>query len=126
MESKHQILILRARELRHEMTRQECRLWYGFLRKHPVKFYRQRVIDNFIADFYCHAAKLVIEIDGRQHSIGNSPAYDDERSKILEGYGLNVVRFTNAEVDERFNKVCIEIDSLVKYLYTEEGSNPTP
>ena len=57
----------RAQALRREMTPQERKLWYQFLRQYPVKVYRQRVIDHFIADFYCAKAKLVIELDGSQH-----------------------------------------------------------
>jgi very-short-patch-repair endonuclease len=113
---KHQVLVMRARELRHKMTRQERRLWYGFIQKYPVKCYRQRVIGGFIADFYCPAAKLVIELDGNQHGVGNGPAYDSERSKILEGYGLYVVRFTNADIDNSFEVVCAEIGRLIKEL----------
>lgn len=60
-------LIPRAKELRKDMTKQERHLWYDFLRFYPVKIYKQKVIDNFIVDFYCHKAKLVIELDGSQH-----------------------------------------------------------
>ena len=49
------------------MTREECRLWYDFLKDYPVRFLRQKVIDNYIADFYCNKARLVIEPDGSQH-----------------------------------------------------------
>ncbi|MBQ4401456.1 MAG: DUF559 domain-containing protein [Synergistaceae bacterium] len=60
-------LIERARGLRKNMTPQERRLWYSFLRNHPTKFYRQRPIGGYIADFYCRKLMLVIEIDGSQH-----------------------------------------------------------
>ena len=56
-----------AKELRKNMTPEEKHLWYDFLRYYPVKIYKQRIIDNFIADFYCHSARLVIELDGSQH-----------------------------------------------------------
>ena len=113
MYRKKQVLTICARELRQNMTRQECRLWYGFLQKHSAKFYRQRVIGGFIADFYCHAAKLIIELDGNQHGIGNGSAYDKERDNYIIGHGLRIVRFTNFDIDNNFSKVCAEIDRLI-------------
>ena len=59
--------IVLAKALRKNATPQETKLWYEFLSKYNVRFQRQKAIDNFIADFYCHKAKLVIEIDGSQH-----------------------------------------------------------
>ena len=59
-------MLPRARELRREMTPQERKLWYQFLRRYPVKIYKQRIIESFIADFYCSRAQLVIELDGAQ------------------------------------------------------------
>ena len=56
-----------ARRLRREMTPHERKLWYLFLRKYPIKIYKQRIIGRFIVDFYCASAKLVIEVDGSQH-----------------------------------------------------------
>ena len=49
------------------MTKEERRLWYDFLRTYPVRFLRQKVIDNYIVDFYCHQARIIIELDGSQH-----------------------------------------------------------
>lgn len=74
-----------ARELRRKMTPQEKKLWYDFLRKYPVKFYKQRIIESFIVDFYCADARLVIELDGSQHYTEQGKAYDEERSAILHG-----------------------------------------
>ena len=59
--------IILAKNLRKNATPQENHLWYDFLSKYEIRFQRQKAIDNFIADFYCHKAKLVIEIDGSQH-----------------------------------------------------------
>ena len=78
----------RAQALRREMTPQERKLWYQFLRQYPVKVYRQRVIDHFIADFYCAKAKLVIELDGSQHYEEVNMYKDPERTAFLEDYGL--------------------------------------
>ena len=103
-----------ARKLRKNMTKQERHLWYDFLRNYPVKFYRQRSIDWYIVDFYCSAAKLVIEIDGSQHYTKDGIEYDEIRTEILEQYELQVIRFTNTEIDRNFICVCDEIDQIVK------------
>ena len=103
-------LIPRAKELRKNATPQEKHLWYDFLRKYPVRFQRQKTIDNYIADFYCHAAKLVIEVDGIQHSAPKNKAYDERRTTVLEQYGLEVLRFTNDEIETKFAVVCEMID----------------
>ncbi len=107
-------LIPRAKELRKAMTKQEKKLWYDFLAKYPVRFQRQKTIDAFIVDFYCHTAKLVIEVDGAQHFTEDGTAYDAARTEILKTYGLTVVRFTNADIDHQFHPVCEQIDSIVK------------
>lgn len=104
----------RARELRHSMTRQEKRLWYDFLRDYPVKVYRQRSIDCFIADFYCSRAHLVIEIDGGQHYTPEGLEYDKERTEAIEKHGLDVIRFTNKEVEQQFEAVCQRIDQKIR------------
>lgn len=104
----------RARELRHNMTRQEKHLWYDFLRNYPVKIYRQRSIDCFIADFYCSRAHLVIEVDGGQHYTEEGLAYDKERTAAMEKHDLKVIRFTNREVDQQFEGVCWKIDQTIK------------
>lgn len=105
-----------AQELRRNMTAQEKRLWYGYLREYPVQFRRQKQIDRFIVDFYCAAARLVIEVDGFQHFDDAHKVYDAERTLVLSQYGLRVIRFTNAEIDHRFMVVCKTIDSAVKSL----------
>ena len=110
----NQKLIPRAQELRRNMTRQEKRLWYDFLSKYPIRFQRQKTIGNFIADFYCHKAKLIIEIDGSQHYTEDGLARDRERTAILEGFDLQVIRFRNADIDEHFDRVCHLINEAVK------------
>lgn len=107
-------LIPRAKELRKEMTPQERHLWYDFLRQYPVKIYKQKVIDNFIVDFYCHQAKLIIELDGSQHYTEEGLKYDEERTNILSSYNLEVIRFSNYEVDNSFESVCKIIDNTIK------------
>ena len=103
-----------AKILRRNMTSQEKHLWYDFLRYYPVKVYKQRIIDNYIADFYCHKARLVIEIDGSQHSAQQGVVHDEERTEAMKRYGLFVLRFSNRAVDENFNRVCQIIDETVK------------
>ena len=96
----------RAREMRRDMTRQEEKLWCGFLRSFPIRFQRQKVIGHFIVDFYCHEAGLAIEVDGGQHYSDYGMAYDAERSAVLERYGVEVLRFSNLDVDRKFGAVC--------------------
>ena len=110
MKRKHNpALSPRARELRKPMTDQERKLWYLFLRGFPVRFLRQKVVDRFIVDFYCAKAKLVIELDGSQHFDDANITYDKDRTAILNGFGLDVIRFTNLEIDRQFDAVCEQI-----------------
>ena len=103
-----------ARNLRKNMTPWERKLWYLFLKEYPVRFQRQKCIDNYIADFYCFRAKLVIELDGGGHYDPDSKKKDEIRTKILEKYGLKVLRFCNLDIDRNFYSVCSVIDSEVK------------
>ena len=103
-----------ARSLRKNMTRQEKHLWYDFLRDYPVKWYRQRSVDRFIVDFFCFKARLVIKLDGSQHYTEDGMEYDSIRTDILEKYNLEVLRFTNLEVDENFRGVCETIHGKVR------------
>ena len=118
---KNNTMLNRAKELRRDMTPQERKLWYMFLRTYPVKFYKQRIIESFIVDFYCHAAKLVIEIDGSQHYEPQGQAYDEERTAILKKYGLEVLRFSNHEINTDFRAVCEYIDNTVKARMSQQG-----
>ena len=102
-----------ARQLRREMTPQERKLWYLFLRTYPVKIYKQRIIGKFIVDFYCACAKLVIEVDGSQHYEPQGMAYDAERSAFLTSLGLEVLRFSNRDIERNFNSVCEQIDLVI-------------
>ena len=107
-------LIPRAKDLRKNATKQENHLWYDFLRTYPIRFQRQKTISGFIADFYCHEAKLVVEVDGAQHYEEKDLAYDARRTAALEGFGLTILRFTNGDIDQRFSAVCEQIDYVVK------------
>ena len=103
-----------ARRLRREMTPHERKLWYLFLRKYPVKIYKQRIIGRFIVDFYCASAKLVIEVDGSQHYEPQGMTYDAERSAFLSSLDLKVLRFSNRDIDREFHGVCEQIDITIQ------------
>ena len=102
-----------ARGLRQSMTMEEQTLWYRYLRGHPLHWYRQRVIGEYIVDFYCRAAALVIELDGRQHEELDEWYADQVRDRKLEAEGLRVLRFPNHEVRYHLGRVCQEIDRAV-------------
>ena len=103
-----------AKGLRKSLTSEERNLWYQYLRLYPIKFYRQRCIGNYIVDFYCSKAKLVIELDGSQHYEEKAVEYDSKRTRFLEEQGLSVLRFTNRDVKYHFEEVCYLIDEEVK------------
>ena len=105
--------IVLAKQLRNNATKEENHLWYDFLSKYKVRFQRQKAIDNFIADFYCHKARLVIEIDGSQHFSKEGKVRDEFRTEILQEYNLKVIRFTNIQVNENFEGVCGYIDKVI-------------
>lgn len=103
-----------AKALRKNMTPQERHLWYDFLRQYPVKIYKQKIIGNYIADFYCHKAKLVFELDGSQHYTESNLRYDKIRTKYFNSLGIDVIRFTNNDIDNNFDYICIYIDKIIK------------
>ena len=111
---KNDKLLNVAKILRRNMTRQEKHLWYDFLRQYPLKIYKQRIIDQYIADFYCHSARMVIELDGSQHYTNQGKAQDETRTKVFEGYGIYVLRFSNKDVDDNFEGVCQMIDIVIR------------
>ena len=102
-------LVPLARNLRREMTKEERKLWFQFLRNYPVRFYRQKVLGKYIADFYCAKAKLVIELDGSQHYEDAGRGYDQNRDAYLQSLGLAVLRFSNLDIAKNFSGVCTEI-----------------
>ena len=103
----------RTQELRTRATPQENKLWYDFLRKHSCSFARQKPIDQCVVDFWCFSAKLIIEIDGNQHYTNDGLEYDKIRTELFEGMGLHIMRFTNAEIDNSFDKVCEMIQNYI-------------
>ena len=91
MNRKHNsALTNNARALRKNMTKEERHLWYDFLRNYPIRFLRQKVIDHYIVDFYCHEARLIIELDGSQHYEKEGLLKDKIRTEQIENRGLTV------------------------------------
>ena len=113
-------LLTNARNLRKNMTPAERHLWYDFLRYCQPRFRRQEIIGSYIADFYCHRAKLVVELDGSQHCDPGSMEYDRKRTEYLRSQGLKVLRFSNLDVMGQFRSVCEAIDMEVKQRATPE------
>ncbi len=101
------------------MTKQEKHLWYDYLKFYPVRFHCQRPIGNYIADFYCSKAKLVIELDGGQHYTQEGMEYDNFRSEAINTLGVEVIRFSNYDIDTNFEGVCCEIDRIIKKRITK-------
>ena len=111
---KNKELLGNAKRLRREMTQEERKLWYLFLQKYPVKIYKQRIIGPYIVDFYCAKAKLVIEINGSQHYEEAGHDYDERRTAYLSDLGLRVVRYSNADINYRFDRVCEPIHQQIQ------------
>ena len=105
-----------ARNLRKNQTKEEALLWYHFLSKYSPRFHRQYVIGEYIVDFYCHQAKIVIELDGSQHYEPEEIAKDQIRTEYLKNLGLRVLRFTNLEIQREFSAVCEMIDKEVRNI----------
>ena len=95
------------------MTPWERKLWYCFLKDYPIRFQRQKCIDNYIVDFYCFRAKLVIELDGSGHYTPISQERDKQRTQCIEKDGLTVLRFCNLDIDKNFYGDCSVIDNEV-------------
>ena len=111
--SHNPALTKNAQQLRRNMTKEERRLWYDFLKNLPILFHRQKVIGNYIVDFYCAKAKLVIELDGSQHYEDKGIEKDRERDCFLQELGLTVLRFSNLEINQNFQGVC---ESILSFL----------
>ena len=105
-----------AKTLRKNMTPWERKLWYEYLRNYPVRFQRQKAIGNYIADFYCAKARLIIELDGGGHFTPEQRDADAVRTNALEAMGLTVLRISNLDVDRNFRGVCEDIDLAVQNL----------
>ena len=105
-----------ARALRKNMTKEERHLWYDFLRYCRPRFRRQELISNYIVDFFCHQARLAVELDGSHHSDPDSMKYDAQRTAHLRSLGITVIRFSNLDVTRNFEGVCQQILLLLESL----------
>ena len=103
-----------ARAMRKNMTPWENKLWYQFLRSYPVRFQRQKAIGEYIVDFYCAKAKLIVELDGGGHYTEQQKTHDEKRTAELEKFDLKVLRRCNLDIDKNFYGVCEQIDLAVK------------
>ena len=116
-----------AKNLRKNMTLWERKLWYQFLRNYPSRFQRQKAIGEYIVDFYCAKARIVIELDGGGHYEIDQQNKDAVRTHTLESIGLIVLRIPNNEIDRNFIGVCEYIDMVVKQsISPSTASGPPP
>jgi very-short-patch-repair endonuclease len=104
-----------AQHLRKNPTPEEAKLW-DYLKQRPLgyKFRRQHPFNDYVLDFYCHRAKLSIEIDGGIHIMQEQ--YDKDRTAIISEYGISEIRFTNIEIHKNFKKVEESITSILKAI----------
>ena len=109
-----------ARTLRKNMTVFERKLWYEFLKDYPVRFQRQKPIGNYIVDFYCAKARLVIELDGKGHNRNSQAIHDIQRATELENMNLEILRIPNPDIINKFNTICLMIDAFVKKKVIEQ------
>ena len=102
-------LIPNSKVLRKSMTREERHLWYDCLKQLPVTVHRQKVLGQYIVDFYIASANLVIELDGSQHYDQPQKEKDLQRDAYLNLHGFTVLRYSNADINLRFQEVCADI-----------------
>ena len=91
------------------MTKEEKHLWYDFLKNLPITVNRQKVIGNYIVDFYCAKANIAIELDGSQHYFEKGLQKDTARDEYLNSLGIKVLRYSNLDIKKNFNGVCEDI-----------------
>ena len=103
-----------AKALRKAMTKEERHLWYDFLKPLPVMVHRQKVIGNYIVDFYIAEKNVVIELDGSQHYEPAGMKADALRDAYMKSLGITVLRYSNADINLRFREVCEDIWNRLK------------
>ena len=106
-----------ARKLRKDMTKEERHLWYDCLKQLPVTVHRQKVLGRYIVDFYIASVKVVIELDGSQHYEESGRIKDEERDAYLRSIGCTILRYSNADINQRFRGVC---EDICHHLHLEE------
>ena len=110
-----------AKEMRKNQTDEEKKLWYNHLKNITPKFHRQKIIGNYIVDFYCPKLKIIIEVDGIQHYEEEAAVYDEKRTKFLESKGFTVLRIDNSDVNRDYYNVLHIIDTHCKIKAKEMG-----
>ncbi|MBQ7836259.1 MAG: DUF559 domain-containing protein [Clostridia bacterium] len=108
-----------AQVLRKNMTPEEKKLWYQFLKRFPVTVNRQKNIGNYIVDFFISSSKIAIEIDGRQHLMPDNKADDIERDNYLASLGIKVLRYSNKSINSNFSGVCKDILKHTGFEYSD-------
>ncbi len=118
----------KAKELRKMETHAEKILWTRVSNSQilGLTFRRQHPINQFIADFYCHSTRLVIEIDGSIHDLPENKVYDIERSNLLSQFGLTIIRFKNEDIIDNINQVIDTIIKISKDILNEAPKSPVP
>ena len=113
-DTRNEKLTGNAKALRKNMTKEERHLWYDFLKMLPMTVHRQKVIGNYIVDFYVAEAQIVIELDGSQHFEAEGQQADAVRDEYLRSLGLTVLRYANSDVNRNFCGVCKDIWNRLK------------
>lgn len=104
-----------GKELRRNMTKEERHLWFDYLSTYKPRFYKQRLIGNYIADFYCAKARLVIELDGGQYYDESYNQHNDRlRTEFFDSRNIEVIRFSNVDIWNNFEGVCSRVDEAVR------------
>ena len=112
-------LVPTARMLRKNMTPEEKHLWYDFLKRLPFNVRRQHNIENYIVDFYIAEKKIVIEVDGAQHYSPEHKVADEQRDAALAVWGITVLRYSNADIRNRFDAVATDILRVLKIDFSD-------
>jgi riboflavin kinase/FMN adenylyltransferase len=126
MKAYNQSNIPLAKNLRKNMTPWERKLWYDYLRYYPVRFQWQKSIGEYIVDFYCAKARLVIELDGGGHYEPSQQKADVVRTQNLQKMDLTVLRICNLDIDRNFSGVCEHIDAVVQDSLPQSASLTAP
>ncbi|MBQ7353453.1 MAG: endonuclease domain-containing protein [Clostridia bacterium] len=108
-----------SKNLRKNMTPEEKHIWYDFLKNLPCQVKRQKCICNYIVDFYIPSKKTVIEIDGSQHYEADNLKKDKIRDSELMDLGISVLRYTNDDVNSKFNSVCFDILTKLELIFED-------
>ncbi len=120
------LIFERANQLRKHQTESEKSLWKILKNKQllGLRFKRQHPIEKFIADFYCHSLKLVIEVDGKIHFNQEKIEVDRERSAKMENFGIMVIRFTNDDIIQNIEIVRTSIEMICSKIIFEQTRPP--